>query len=96
LLPVGGTEERNVISMLDKWLETTQGCIRREAPVNADQFALVGQDLLDRLAIQFLLEVRTRDITWQSGRQIRWAACPIPGSPNNRLRDPPPAGIIST
>ena len=62
MLPIGGTEEREVISLLEEWLEKTQGFIRRETLMDADQSALKGQDLLDRLALKFFLEIRHRDI----------------------------------
>lgn len=62
LLPIGGPEEREVISLLEKWVDETQGFIRREALVESEQSELKGQDLLDRLALQFLLEVRNRGV----------------------------------
>jgi len=62
LLPVGGTEEGNVISLMEKWFDQTQGFIRREALMEIDPSKLKDQDLLDRLALEFILEVRGRDI----------------------------------
>lgn len=61
LLPVNGTEAGNVISLLEKWLDQTQGFIRREALIEAELSTLAGQDLLDRLALEFILEVSDRD-----------------------------------
>jgi hypothetical protein len=52
MLPIGGTEEREVILLLEEWLEKTQGFIRRETLMDADQSALKGQDLLDRLSFE--------------------------------------------
>jgi len=62
MLPIGGTEEREVISLLEEWLEKIQGFIRRESLMDADQSSLKGQDLLDRLALEFLLEISHCDI----------------------------------
>ena len=62
LLPVGGTGESIIVSLLEKWLDQTQGFLRREALLEADPSALKGQDLLDRLALEFILELRDRDI----------------------------------
>ena len=62
LLPVGGAEEREVIALLEKWVDETQGFIRREALMESDESTLEGQDLLDRLALQFLLEIRNRGV----------------------------------
>lgn len=62
MLPLGGPEEAEVIALLERWLEETQGYIRREALMDADISALEGQSLLDRLALQFLLEIRQRDL----------------------------------
>lgn len=63
LLPVGGSEESNILSLLEKWLDQTQGFLRREALMEADTSELKGQDLLDRLALEFILEIRDRDIS---------------------------------
>lgn len=63
MLPVGSAEEREVILLLEKWLEATQGFLRREALMNADLATLEGQDLLDRLALEFLLGIQKRDVT---------------------------------
>ena len=63
MLPVGSAEEREVILLLEKWLEATQGFLRREALMNADSASLKGQDRLDRLALEFLLKIQNRDVT---------------------------------
>lgn len=62
LLPIGGTEEGKVISLMKKWLDQTQGFIRREALMAIDPSELKSQDLLDRLALEFILKVRSRDV----------------------------------
>ncbi len=62
LLTIGGTEEGKVVSLMEKWLDQTQGFIRREALMEIDPSKLKDQDLLDRLALEFILEVRGRDI----------------------------------
>ena len=62
MLPVGSAEEREIILLLEKWLEATQGFLRREALMDADPVTLKGQDPLDRLALDFLLEIQNRDI----------------------------------
>lgn len=62
MLPIGGVEEREAISLLEEWLDETQGFMRREALMEAERSALEGQDLLDRLALEFLLEVQRRDV----------------------------------
>ena len=62
MLRIGGAEEAEVITVLERWLEETQGFIRREALMDADISALEGQDLLDRLALGFLLEIQQRHI----------------------------------
>jgi hypothetical protein len=62
MLRIGGAEEAEVITVLERWLEEAQGFIRREALMDADLSSLEGQDLLDRLAIEFLLEIRQRNI----------------------------------
>jgi hypothetical protein len=62
MLPIGGIKEREVISLLEKWVDETQGFMRREALMEMDQSTLEGQDLLDRLALEFFLEVRSRDV----------------------------------
>ena len=66
-LPIGGIEELEVISLLENWADETQGFIRREALMEAEQSTLKGQDLLDRLGLQFLFELRSRDIAYQDG-----------------------------
>ena len=62
MLPIGGTEECAVISLLEQWLDETQGFIRRENLMGAEQSSLQGQDLLDRFALEFLLEIKARDV----------------------------------
>ena len=62
MLPIGGPEENEVLLLLQRWLDETQGFVRRESLMDADLSTLQGQDLLDRLAIEFLLAVRHRDI----------------------------------
>ena len=62
MLAPGGPDERAVISLLEEWLGKTQGGGRQERLRGADWSDLQEQDCLDRLAIEFLLEVRaTRD-----------------------------------
>ena len=60
MLKIGGAEEAEVVALLERWLEETQGFIRREALMDADIASLEGQDLLDRLALGFLLEIQQR------------------------------------
>ena len=62
MLLVGGPEENEVLSLLERWLDETQSPNRRESLMAADVSTLQGQDLLDRLALEFLLEVRHRDM----------------------------------
>jgi hypothetical protein len=62
MLPIGGPEENEVLSLLERWLDETQVPNRRESLMGTDTSALQGQDLLDRLALEFLLEVRHRDM----------------------------------
>ncbi len=62
MLPVGSAEEREVILLLEKWLEATQGFLRREALMDADPATLKDQDRLDRLALEFLLAIQNRDV----------------------------------
>lgn len=52
LPPIGGSEEAEVIALLEKWLDQTQGFLRRGALIGSDPSALDGQDLRDRMAIQ--------------------------------------------
>ena len=61
MLPIGGPEENEVLSLLQRWLDETQEPNRRESLMAADTSTLRGQDLLDRLAIEFLLEICHRD-----------------------------------
>lgn len=62
MLPIGSDDEREVILLLEKWLEATQGFLRREALMDADPATLKSQDLLDRLALEFLMKIQVRDI----------------------------------
>ncbi|UCH48110.1 MAG: hypothetical protein JSU95_19120 [Betaproteobacteria bacterium] len=62
MLPIAGPEENEVLLLLQRWLEETQGSTRREFLMSADIETLQGQDLLDRLALEFLLVVRPRDV----------------------------------
>ena len=62
MLPIGSAEEREAILLLEKWLEATQGFLRREALMDADLETLKGQDLLDRLALEFLLAIQNRNV----------------------------------
>ena len=62
LLPIGGDEERRIIMLLESWLEETLGIGRREALMSAEESDLAGQELLDWLAMKFLLEIKQRDI----------------------------------
>ena len=63
LLPIGGPEEVEIIALLEQWVDQTQGFIRREALMEADSATLKGQDLLDRLALEFVLDLRRRDVS---------------------------------
>ena len=63
LLPIGGPEETAIIALLEQWVEQTQGFVRREALMDADSSTLKGQDLLDRLALEFILDLRRRDVS---------------------------------
>lgn len=63
LLPVGGREEADVIALLEQWQDQTQGFLRREVLINADPDVLDKQDLLDRMAIEFLIKVKSREQT---------------------------------
>ena len=63
LLPVGSSEEADVIALLEKWQQQTQGFLRTEVLVKADPAVLDKQDLLDRMAIEFLHEVKNRQRT---------------------------------
>lgn len=60
LLPVGSREEADVIALLEKWQQQTQGFLRTEVLIKADPAVLDKQDLLDRMAIEFLHEVKNR------------------------------------
>jgi hypothetical protein len=62
MLPIGGIEEREIILLLENWADETQGFIRREALMEVEQSTLNGQDLLDRLGLQFLFKVQSRDV----------------------------------
>jgi hypothetical protein len=61
-LEIGSSAEQEVIAFLEQWLDETQGFIRRESLMDANHSDLKGQNLLDRLALDFLLEVRNRDL----------------------------------
>lgn len=62
VLRIGGPEEAEIIAVLERWLDETQGFIRREALMDADIATLEGQDLLDRLALGFLLDIQQRNL----------------------------------
>ena len=62
LLPVGSSEEADVIALLEKWRQQTQGFPRAEVLIKADPAVLDKQDLLDRMAIEFLHEVKKRKL----------------------------------
>lgn len=62
-LPVGSREETDVITLLEKWQQQTQGFLRMEVLIKADPAVLDKQDLLDRMAIEFLHEVKNRQRT---------------------------------
>ncbi len=62
LLEIGGTEEFEVISLLEKWQDQTQGFLRREALMESDLASLKGQDILDRMGLEFLLKIKQRDV----------------------------------
>ena len=59
LLPVGGDEEAGVIALLEQWLEN-QGVDRREVLINSDHSLLHDQDLLDRMAMDLLEDLKNR------------------------------------
>jgi len=61
-LPIGSTDEKQVIGLLQQSLDQTQGFLRREALMDADQSSLKGQDRLDRLGLEFVLAVLNRDL----------------------------------
>ena len=63
LLEIGGAEELDVIALLESWLDQTQGFLRREALMETDPTSLKGQDILDRMGLQFLLEIKRRDVS---------------------------------
>lgn len=62
LLEIGGAEELEVIALLEKWLDLTQGYLRREALMESDPESLQGQDILDRMGLEFLSTVKQRDV----------------------------------
>ena len=62
LLEIGGAEELEIISLLEKWLDQTQGFLRREVLMETDPASLKGQDILDRMSLEFLLKVKQRDV----------------------------------
>ena len=65
LLAMGGTEELEVIALLESWLDQTQGFLRREALMESDPASLKGQDILDKMGLEFLLKIKRRDVTSQ-------------------------------
>lgn len=60
LLPIGGEEERATIALLERWRECALSPARREFLTQADDAGLQGQDLLDRMALEFLADVQAR------------------------------------
>ena len=62
MLPIGGAEEAEIVSLLQQWLEQTQDFSRGEFLLQADPAALEGQDLLDCMAMLFLREIEQRDL----------------------------------
>ena len=62
MLLVVGAEEDEVISLLEQWTDETQGFLQREALMESDQSTLEGQDLVDSLALEFLLNVKNRSV----------------------------------
>ena len=62
LLEIGGVEELEIVSLLEKWLNQTQGFLRREILMESDPASLEGQDLLDRMGLEFLLKIKQRDV----------------------------------
>jgi hypothetical protein len=60
-LAIGSTEEAELVALMERWLDTTQGFLRREALLDADPETLNGQDLLDRMALELYLEIRQRN-----------------------------------
>jgi hypothetical protein len=62
LLEIGGAQELEVIALLESWLDQSQGFLRREALAESDPASLKGQDILDRMGLQFLLEIKQRDV----------------------------------
>ena len=62
LLEIGGVEELEIISLLEKWLDQTQGFLRREVLMESDPASLKGQDILDRMGLEFLLKIKQRDV----------------------------------
>lgn len=62
LLEIGGSEEHEVITLLEEWLDQTQGFLRKEALMESDPASLKDQDILDRMGIQFILKIKQRDL----------------------------------
>ena len=58
LLEIGGSEELEIITLLESWLDQTQGFLRREALMESDPAALKDQDLLDRMGLEFLMMIK--------------------------------------
>ena len=62
MLAVGGSKEAEIIALLEKWLEKSLESPRQNALMAADTASLKGQDLLDRMAVEFLNDVRNRQL----------------------------------
>lgn len=62
MLTIGSDEEIEIVSLLQQWLEQTQGFLRREFLLDADPDSLEGQDLLDCMGMLFLRQIEQRDL----------------------------------
>ena len=62
MLAIGGAEEAEIVSLLQQWLEQTQGFLRREFLMEADPASLDGQDRLDHLGMLFLRQIEQREL----------------------------------
>ncbi len=62
LLAVGGSDEADIIRLLEQWLDQAQAAGRKETLLAADTASLADQDLRDRMVIEFLLQVKARDL----------------------------------
>lgn len=62
MLAIGGTEEAEIVSLLQQWLEQTQGFLRRELLLAADPDSLDGQDRLDCMGMLFLRQIEQRNL----------------------------------